>query len=41
MAEYTEIGQIIDDEYESSNAASQEELRSISDNIYQLLYVYL
>ena len=36
MAEYTKICQmlnIIDDEYESSNATSQEELRSVSNNI--------
>ena len=39
MAECTEKCQIsnIDDEYESSNAASQEELRSVSDNI-NLIY---
>ena len=29
-----------DNEYESSNAASQKELRSVSDNIY-LIYINL
>ena len=42
MAECTEIymPNVIDNECESSNAASQEELRSVSDNI-NLIYTNL
>ena len=43
MVKCTEICQIlnnIDDEYKSSNAASQEELKSVSDNI-NLIYTNL